>query len=52
MIDERNRVTRRELYEQLDPRAEIREYHPAHRDDYGLTQTGEPPASPGASPRD
>ena len=74
MIDERNRVTRRELYEQLDPRAEIqkigyayltdesslvletipagREYHPAYRDDYRLTQAGPPPASPRASPGD
>jgi hypothetical protein len=68
MIDERNRTSRRELYEKLDPRAEIqtigyayltdesslvpepipggREYQPAYRDDYMLTQTGQPPAEP------
>jgi hypothetical protein len=50
MIDERNRTTRRDLYEKLDPRAEIpiaggRDYQPAYRDDYRLTQTGPPAQS-------
>jgi hypothetical protein len=50
MIDERNRTSRRDLYEKLDPRAEIpiaggRDYQPAYRDDYRLTQTGPPAQS-------